>query len=274
MASENHSNDPFSHVVDSDHFTIFETIGWEIHTPPWFTKFMILELVAAVVVAGALLWLARKVRTGELPRGKLWNFLELIFLFVRDKIARAGIGHGADAYVPLLTTLFFFILTCNLLGMVPFLASPTASLAVTGVLALISFFVIHISGLRQHGLPGYLRTFVPHIELDSPILKIMGPFLLVGLTFVEVLTAFVRSGVLAVRLFANMLAGHVALYVMLSFITMVGHASLWLFAPVTIMSVFMVTALSLLELFVAGLQAFIFTLLTAVFIGLAKHPPH
>jgi F-type H+-transporting ATPase subunit a len=274
MADEKHSNDPFSHVVDSDHFSIFETIGWEIKLPAWLTKFMVLEAVAAIIIIAALLWLAKKVKTGELPRGKLWNFLEAMFIFVRDKIARPSIGHGADAYVPLLMTFFFFILICNLLGMLPFLGSPTASLSVTGVLAVIAFFVIHISGLAQHGLLGYMRTFVPHIELDSPILKIMGPFLLVGLTFVEVLTAFIRAIVLAVRLFANMLAGHVALYVMLSFIKMAADASLALFLPVTVLSVGMVTALSLLEVFVAGLQAFIFTLLTAVFIGLAKHPPH
>src|SRR5262245_60989949 len=248
MAAENHSNDPFAHVVDDDHFTTFDTIGWKIQLPadmerlpdpPGFTRFMLLLLVAAILSAWAILWLAKKVRTGEPPKGKMWNFLEAIFLFVRDKIARAGIGHGADAYVPLLATLFFFILISNLLGMIPFLASPTASLMVTTVLATIAFFVIHISGLRQHGLVGYMRTFVPPIEMDSPVLKIMGPFLLVGLTFVEVLTAFVRATVLAVRLFANMLAGHVALYVMLSFITMVGHAALYVFVPITILSVAM-----------------------------------
>jgi F-type H+-transporting ATPase subunit a len=150
---------------------------------------------------------------------------------------------------------------------------------VTGTLAMVSFCVIHASGLAQHGTGGYLRTFVPHIHMDGgALMKGFGVALMVGMAGLEYATAFIRATVLAIRLFANMLAGHTVLFILLYFINMIGVATHpaagWLFWPVAAGSVAMVFALTLLELFVAGLQAFIFTYLTAVFIGLAKHPPH
>jgi F-type H+-transporting ATPase subunit a len=239
------------------------------------TKFHILLAVAAAIVAASLIWLGRKMKSGDTPRGILWNMLESLLFFVRDNIARPGIGeHEGDKYVPFLTTTFFFILTCNLLGMIPFLGSPTASIAVTAALALISFVVTHATGIKEHGLGGYFNAaFVPHISLEGmpPALKFIMSVTLIPMLFV-----------LAVRLFANLLAGHAALYVMLVFIQMVSkpnwlaynEASPNLYYLVAPLSTLLVTVMSLLELLVAGLQAFIFTLLTAIFIGLAKHPAH
>jgi F-type H+-transporting ATPase subunit a len=294
MAAEEFKLDPFAHVADSHHIQLFEGVTINLPTredlpsflqpifPEGFTKFMLLQLLAAAIILTLFLPLARRIATGEPPRGRLWNFLEWVLTFVRDQIARPGIGeHDYKRFLPLLWTMFLFILLLNLLGMVPFLASPTASLAVTGVLALVSFILIHVNGVRaNHGLLGYMKTFVPPIETNDPVMKYLGPPIKVGMFFLEILSAFIRAIVLAVRLFANMLAGHTVLFIILSFIAMIGHAAYnssvadTLFWPVTGLSVLLCVALSLLELFVACLQAFVFVFLTAIFIGLAMHPQH
>lgn len=277
--------DPFGHVKNNSHFSFFDTIGWDLHLPEPDVgpiKFQLLMLICAVGVGLTLFWLARKVKTGDTPRGYLWNLVESLLFFVRDKIARPALGdHDSDKYLPFLITLFLFIFANNVIGLLPFSASPTASIMVTGTLATISFLVIHISGIAQYGPGGYLKTFAPHIHLEGGAgMKLFGIVLVGGMAVLEYATAFIRATVLAIRLFANMLAGHTVLFILLYFIHMIGTASShstaanWLFWPVTLGSMAMVFALTLLELFVAGLQAFIFTYLTAVFIGLAKHPPH
>jgi F-type H+-transporting ATPase subunit a len=272
--------DPFEHVVDSNHIDIFESAGLVIHLPPPITKYEVFLVLAAVVVAASMIWLGRKMRTGDVPRGKLWNLFESLVFFIRDKIARPALGESARPYVPFLTTTFLFIFVCNLFGMLPFLPSPTAHIYVTGALALVAFFVIHASGLHEHGTKHYLETFIPQVEVPNKAMKYT---LLIGMAALEYMTAFIRAIILAVRLFANMLAGHTVLFMILFFIKLVADpvyqidaakGKEWLYWPVSIFSIVLVTALSLLELFIAGLQAFVFTFLTAVFIGLAKHPPH
>jgi F-type H+-transporting ATPase subunit a len=285
-AGEKAKIDPFAHVVDSDHIEILPTIGLEIHgleiggIP---LKFILLMTVCGIGVALSMIWLGNKMKDGSPPRGYLWNLLESLLFFVRDKIARPGIGEEeADKYLPYLCTLFLLIFSMNLIGMFPFLGSPTAAITVTGALALISFAVIHIGGVKEHGTEAYLKTFIPHIHLEGgAAIQFMGKLIVVGMALLEYATAFIRCSVLAVRLFANMLAGHTVLFMILFFIALVDNptykiaiAKDWMFFIVTPFSVLLVTALSLLELFIAGLQAFIFTFLTAVFIGLAKHPPH
>lgn len=281
--------DPFHEVVNNDHFEISESLHWHIPLPEIFgyqiTKFHILLALSALLTAWAFLWLGRKLQTGETPRGTMWNLLESLVLFVRDSVARPGIGKvDGDKYVPFLTTVFTFILITNLLGMIPFMGTATASIAVTFALALISFGVIHGAGIKEHGPFGYVQTFVPHIHIDGTIGKIIGLFLIPGMTILEIMTAFIRLAVLAIRLFANMLAGHTALFMILFFIQFVSRSMAdggylenppgWLYFVVAPSSVIMVFLLSLLELLVAVLQAFVFTLLSAIFIGLAKHPPH
>ncbi|MFO0804851.1 MAG: F0F1 ATP synthase subunit A [Gemmataceae bacterium] len=285
--------DPFAHVVDSNHIEIFESAGLVIDLPTYEipgvglvpTKFLLLITICAVAVGLAMIWLGSKMKNGDTPKGYLWNLFESLLFFVRDKIAKPGIGeHDADKYLPYLSTLFLFIFAMNLIGMMPFLASPTAGIAVTGALALISFGVIHVSGIKENGFDGYLKTFIPHIHLDGgPAMQFMSKIIVVGMSILEYATAFIRCSVLAVRLFANMLAGHTVLFMILFFISLVANPMYqiemskgkdWMLIGVAPFSVLLVTALSLLELFIAGLQAFVFTFLTAVFIGLAKHPAH
>jgi F-type H+-transporting ATPase subunit a len=302
--------DPFEHVKDSNHISTFETIGWGINLPgaedlpSWLrvvfpygiTKFMILELFAFGLVLWFVLPVVRRLRTGEPPHGWWANAVEGLLLFIRDEVARPAIpddhghghGHGeaghaptkhrADIYLPLLWTQFLFILFCNLLGMLPFSGSPTASLAVTSALALISFIVIHGSGVFYNGVAGYAKSFVPPAEEATGFMKYLTPMIRAGVAGMEVFSGFIRSIVLALRLFANMLAGHTALFVLLLFIQLVGTSmsptAPYLFWPITLMSTTMVIALSMLELFVAVLQAYVFMMLTATFIGLAVAPSH
>lgn len=153
MAAEGKKIDPFAHVVDSSHIEFFgglELQGLEYHGIP--LKFILFITVSAIFVAVAMIWVGHKMKNGDPPRGKLWNLAESLLFFVRDKIVVPGVGeHDAKKYLPYLASLFLFIFAMNLLGMLPFLGSPTASIMVTGALALVSFVVIHASGLMEMG---------------------------------------------------------------------------------------------------------------------------
>jgi F-type H+-transporting ATPase subunit a len=261
------AQDLFHHVIDSHHIGIFETLEHAgIHLPPWLSKFMLLQLIAAGLILLIYLPMGKRAREGGAPRGVLWNTFEVLLVFVRDKIARPTIGdHDADRFVPFLWTLFLFILFCNLLGMIPGLGSPTGALSVTAVLAIYAFVVIHGSAIAKMGFFGYLKSQVPHG---------MNPFIAYFIAAIEILAHFIKGTVLAVRLFANMFAGHLVLASLLGFIAMVKYATVFLSAPVTVGSVALVVGVSLLELFVAFLQAYVFTFLTSLFVGMALHPAH
>ncbi len=266
---------PFDHVMDQPHWHIMESLGWELHLPRiggfQITKFMLLELLAAGLILAIFIPVAGWARSGAPPKGFFWNTFESLLTFIRDRVAKPSIGeHDADRYVPFLWTIFLFILFCNLLGMFPFLGSPTSSLSVTAALALCSFLAIHLSAVAELGPVPYLKSYVPHVHVPYG----MGYVLLPMIVFIEVVGHFIKAFVLAVRLFANMLGGHAVLSVIMLFIVMAKHTAFYLFWPITLASVVGVTALSLLELFVAFLQAFIFTFLTAIFLGSALHPHH
>jgi F-type H+-transporting ATPase subunit a len=272
--------DPFEHVMDTSEWHFFESLHARIHLPklhlPLYgdfqiTKFMILEVLAAVLIVIIYVPLARRAATGELPKGFLWNTFESVLMFIRNQIAIPNIGaHDADRFVPFLWTLFLFVLFCNLLGMFPFLGSPTASLTVTATLALFSFLVIHGAAVAKMGPSGYLKSYVPHLDVPFK----MNYFIVPMIVLIEAMGHVIKAFVLAVRLFANMFAGHTVLAVILLFIVMAKDSALYLFGPITIASVLGVTALSLLELFVAFLQAYIFVFLTSLFLGMTLHPSH
>jgi F-type H+-transporting ATPase subunit a len=236
------------------------------------TKYMVLELIAAALILAIYIPLARRVQSGAPPRGWWDNTFEVLLTFVREDVAKPGIGeHDADCYVPFLWTMFLFILFMNLLGMIPFLGSPTASIWVTGGLALISFVMMHGAAIAKVGPVHYFKSLWPHI--DVPYVGVVFSALIFTIEF---LGTGIKAFVLAVRLFANMFAGHMVLAVILLFIPLVGNAfgpsALW--GGVTVASVLGVVALSLLELFVAFLQAYIFVFLTALFMGMSLHPEH
>jgi F-type H+-transporting ATPase subunit a len=233
------------------------------------TKFMVLEVAAALILAALFIPLAQRAKSGAPPRGRLWNLLEAMVVFIRDQIARPTIGrHDADRYAPFLMTLFFFILTCNLLGLIPWAGSPTGSLAATGALALITFFTVIIAGSMKMGPVGFWIGQVPAMELPLVMAIFMKPMIFV----IEVVGICIKHFVLAMRLLANMMAGHVVLAVLIAFIGVTAHLPFVAWAGVTGASLVGSLALSLLELFVAFLQAYIFTFLAGLFIGMAVHP--
>jgi F-type H+-transporting ATPase subunit a len=232
------------------------------------TKFMVIELVVAILMCVFFIGLARAIRGGALPRGRFRNMLEAALVYFRDHVARPCIGgHDADRFVPLLWTLFFFVLALNLFGMIPWMGSPTGSLAVTSALALVTFITVLAAGMKKLGPVGFWKAQVPHMDL-SPGLK----FVLVPLIFsLEVIGLLIKHCVLAVRLLANMMGGHVVLAVIMAFIA-AGAQSILISLLVTPTSVVGAVALSLLELLVAFIQAYIFVFLSALFIGMAVHP--
>jgi len=231
------------------------------------TKFMVLELVAALLIAVIFISLARKIRGGGRPVGRTWNFLEAFLVFLRDEVARPAIGkHDADRFLPFIWTLFFFVLGCNLLGMVPWMGSPTGALAVTSMLAIITFAVVVGAGMAKMGPVGFWTGQVP--EMDLPF--VLAIFLVPLIFVLEVGGLLIKHFVLAVRLLANMFAGHIVLAVIVAFISAAWMSPMiWGIAPASVLGA---TALSLLELFVAFLQAYIFAFLAALFIGMAVHP--
>ena len=236
------------------------------------TKFMVLELVVALVIAVIFIHLAVRMTTSERPKGKMWNLLESFLLFIRDDVARPAIGHDADKFLPYLWTIFFFVLGCNLIGMVPWMGTPTGALAVTGVLALATFLVVIGSGMAKMGPVGFWVGQVPDMDLPFVLAILLKPMIFV----IEIVGILIKHFVLAVRLLANMFAGHIVLAVLVAFIGAVGSSVATyyhpLFVGVSVASIFGATALSMLELFVAFLQAYIFTFLSALFIGMAVHP--
>jgi F-type H+-transporting ATPase subunit a len=258
---------PLDHVMDN---TTLELPGLSpIPLPFGLTRFMLMELIAAGLILAIFIPLAQHIARNPVTRGRWFNALEGLVLFVRDKIVAQGM-HGKGEirrFSPFFLSLFFFLLVNNLLGQVPGGATPTSNLNVTGVFALTIFGIVLISGIAASGGPvRFLIDLVPNLDLP-PLLK--GPIWLL-MFFVEILSLFIRHIVLALRLFANMFAGHAVQAVVLGFILTAGSWT-WLVAPVSIVSS---TALMALELFVAALQAYVFCLLSSLFIGTALHPHH
>jgi len=187
-------------------------------------------------------------------------------VFLRDEVVMANVGHGGERYVPFVLTLFFFILTCNLLGLLPWGATATANLSVTAALALLSFFAIEVSGFLALGPRGYLKTifYAPHGMGRFGSLLIM-----LIMTPVEFLGKLTKPFALAIRLFANMNAGHFVILALIGLIFVAAPVAAFVL-PV-LGPVVMAVAIMVLELFVAFLQAYIFAMLTSVFIGLIRH---
>ena len=233
------------------------------------TKFMVLEAVVAILIFLFFWTLAKRLKGGSIAKGRWWNLLEVFLLFIRDEVARPCIGrHDGDRFVPFLWTMFLFVLGCNLMGMIPWMGSPTGALATTAALALTTFLVVVGSGVAKLGVIGFLKGQVPHMDLPGPIAVVLIPLIFV----IEILGLLIKHCVLAVRLLANMMAGHVVLAVIVAFIAASSTAGAAIWGGVTFASVLGATALSMLELFVAFLQAYIFTFLSALFIGAAVHP--
>ena len=205
----------------------------------------------------------RRTREGKAPSG-FGNGLEALVLYLRNEVVLPNVGPHGNGYVPFLLTLFFFILFANLLGLVPYGATATGNFSVTATLAIITFIVIEFAGMKAQGW-GYINTIVfwPH-DMSLPMKIFISPIL----TPIEIIGKLTKPFALAIRLFANMVSGHV---ILLALISLIFTFATWILVPVPIA---MALGISLLELFVAFLQAFIFTLLSSVFIGLIREGAH
>lgn len=279
------ADNPVDHVVN--HAFITNPDGW------WLWSAHVGNLVLAgliLLIAGPAV--ARRIGTGPesegneryLTKGRFAQMVEVICVYLRDKTVRPLLHERTDRFMPFLWTVFFFILVNNLLGLIPIMdvlhlvnddwkahhVSPlggtaTSNIAVTGVLAFISFVIINAAGIRELGLGGYLK----HLTGGAPI------FIWPILVPVEILGTFIKPIALAIRLFANMTAGHVLMATLFMFVGMSLRAGLGVGVPVTLVSCIAAIAIMFLELFVAFLQAFVFMFLTTVFISqLAHHGDH
>lgn len=234
------------------------------------TKHVVFMVIAAVLVFLVMklagMALARQ-RAGEkAPRG-FAAAMEGLVLFVRDEIAIANIGHDGAKFAPLIMTLFFFILFANLLGLLPWGASPTGNIAVTGALALLVFLTIEIGGFLKLGPKGYMRTIFPKV----PGLGGTGGVVMsVAMAPIEIIGKLVKPFALAVRLFGNMTAGHFVILSLFGIVFLFGNLGVWSYGIAGV-TVLLVVGIMLLELFVAFLQAYVFTFLSALFIGAAVH---
>jgi F-type H+-transporting ATPase subunit a len=231
------------------------------------TRHVVMLVVAALLcLLTSLLALRahnRKTAEGKAPSG-LGNGFEALVLYLRNEVILPNVGPHGNGYVPFLLTIFFFILFANMLGLVPYGATATGNISVTATLAIVSFIVIELAGMKAQGKK-YIDTIIFWPDDMSLGMKL---FISPILTPIEIIGKFTKPFALAIRLFANMTAGHVVLLALVSLIFTFGS---WFLVPVPIL---MGIGISVLELFVAVLQAFIFTLLSSVFIGLIREGAH
>ena len=272
------------HITDAKHFEYPCVHGWgewacSAHLPVWPvtiggttydfgpTKHVVWMLIAATLTALMLIGAARSHARHSHRAGRPRGFaagIEAVMLYLRNTVYMPVLGgHGGERYVPFVMTLFFFILFCNILGLIPYGSTATGNISVTATLAIITFIVVEVAGMRALG-KGYLGTIIywPHdmpLYMKLPLSVIMTP--------VELIGKFTKPFALTVRLFANMTAGHVIILALIGLIFTFG----WV---VALASVPMALGIMLLELLVAVIQAFIFSLLASVFIGQIRTAHH
>jgi F-type H+-transporting ATPase subunit a len=257
----------------------FFSIHWErwpdLHLGPLTvnltpTKHVVFLFVAAFLVF-ATMWLAgrslERQRAGERAPKGFANAIEAMVLFVRNDIAIANIGHDGARFAPYIMALFFFVLYSNLLGLVPHGSTPTGNLAVTGALAILTLLVVEIGGFLKLGPKGYLHTIFPSVPGMSGVGAVA---LSVAMAPIEIIGKLVKPFALAVRLFGNMTAGHFVILSLFGVIFLFGHLEGWNWG-IGAVTTLLVVGIMLLEIFVAFLQAYVFALLSAVFIGLMQH---
>lgn len=266
-ASDEEKLDVIHHVTDGNTLEL-EPFG-EIHLPTIkigdfdisITRHVVMMWIASLALL--LLFVSignayKKMKSTDAPKG-LANLIEVMVDFVRIDIVKANIGPGYERFLPYLLTVFFFILTCNLLGLIPYAATATSNISVTFTLAICTFVIIQFTMFKEHGVGGWLA----HLTGGTP------PLLWPIMIPVEFLSMFIKPFALMVRLFANMTAGHVVIVTLIGLIFVFKS---WFVAPA---AVAVTLAMYGLELFVAFMQAYIFTMLSSLFIGMAAaHEEH
>jgi F-type H+-transporting ATPase subunit a len=251
-------------VVHLPRWAPFHVAGIEVDMSP--TKHVIWMLISALTILGLMLYAASAQDRQTKAAGHSKGFaggIEAMVLYIRNEVIIPNVGHHGNGFVPFLLTLFFFILACNLWGIFPWGSTATGNIAVTATLALLTFFVVEAAGMRALGM-GYFGTIFYWNKDLNIVLRVLLFLILSPIEFIGKLT---KPFALTIRLFANMTAGHIVVLALIGMIF--SFKSLASGAPFL-----MAVAINMLELFVAFLQAFIFTLLSSVFIGQIREAHH
>ncbi len=239
--------------------------SFEIDMSP--TKHVVFMILGATIVALVMLLAAASLSRHRHGTGRRKGFassMEAMVLFIRNEVAIPNLGPHGEGYAPYILTLFFFILTMNLLGLIPFGSTATGNISVTATLAIITFIVVEMAGVRANGL-GYLNTIF-YWNKDLPIAMRVPLFLL--MTPIEIAGKFTKPFALAIRLLANMTAGHIVV------LALIGLVFAFKSYALGVVPVAAAVGIMMLELFVSFLQAFIFSLLASVFIGQMREGHH
>jgi F-type H+-transporting ATPase subunit a len=255
------------HIQNHNEWNVF---GYNIHLPQ-FEPFTVLGLKIDLSITNhvVMLWIASLIllllfgllfrKRKLVPRG-FAALLEMLVVFIRDEIAIASLGEKyGKKFAPLIITFFFFILTCNLMGMIPLFSTPTGNINVTAALAIITFVTGQLYGIWYNGLVKHVKSLVPS---GIPV------FLLPLIFVIEIMGLLAKHFALIIRLFANMIAGHIVFFAFLGLI--------FIFKSVFIspLSVGFALFAGLLDILVAFIQAYVFTILSSLFIGMSVHPEH
>jgi F-type H+-transporting ATPase subunit a len=244
---------------------VFHIGSFAVDTSP--TKLVVMLWIVAtilvVMLVGAARSHTRRAAQGLPPKG-MAGAIEAIILYMRNEVILPNVGHHGEGFVPYLLTIFFFILIANLLGLIPYMSTATGNISVTATLAIMTFVVIEVAGMKALGA-GYINTII-FWPKDMP-LAMRVPMSLI-LSPVELISKITKPFALAIRLFANMTAGHIVVLAIIGLIFTFGSYAV---APAPVA---MAVAIMLLELMVAVIQAFIFVLLSSVFIGLVRESSH
>ena len=255
-AHDSHELDlPFIGHVQLPHFEPVNIGGMMLDLS--ITKHVVFVWLAALIVIVLTFVAGRKNAKSMFPKG-MGNLIEMFIVFIRDEITIPNMGKAGLPYLPYLLTTFFFILTMNLLGLIPFGATPTGNVNVTAGLAIIAFIMIQISAIRAQGFGHYIA------HLTGGVHWLLWPIMIP----IEIIGLFTKPFALCVRLFANMTAGHL---VIISLIGMIFFFQSYYIAPVPAL---FAVGINMLELFVAFLQAYIFTMLTSLFMGFGIKAAH
>jgi F-type H+-transporting ATPase subunit a len=266
-AAAGEGSEAAGHAAEGSHEDVASILMHHVLDQPFYglpSKHLAFFVVAALAVVVLTRLAIRSYRDG-IPSG-VGALVETFVVFIRDDIADKNIGHDdGRRFTPLLCSFFFFILLAALLGLLPFSATSTGNIAVTMALATVSFLAQQWAGISKFGVARHFAAIVPP-GLPLWLLPIMIP--------VEILSMFTKPFALMIRLFANMLAGHMVITALLLLIPLMSAVSAALGIAIVPVSLGLSLFIMLLELLVALIQAYIFTLLTAIFIGMYAHPAH
>ncbi|MBK8553570.1 MAG: F0F1 ATP synthase subunit A [Ignavibacteria bacterium] len=218
------------------------------------TKSAVMMFLAAIIMICVLLYAVSSNKKNKVPKG-IGNVVESLVVFIRDEIVLPNMGPAGLKLMPFFLTLFFFIMFANLLGLFPFMSQPTKNINITAALALITFAITQYKGIQAHGFGGYVKNLIPP---GVPV------FVLPIMIVVEFIGLFTKPFSLLMRLFANITAGTIIIFSLIGLIFVMEYAGTVIAVPFAIF-------IYMIEIFIALLQAYIFTLLSALYINMAMH---